>query len=93
MIEALAAKNYGKSRDELIAATGMSEGGGVSKILSELIASGFVREYHAFRKKRKDRLYQLIDPFTLFCLRFGINLYLLTFQLLDLQMVKRFTKL
>ena len=70
VIEALAAKNHGKSRDEIIAATGISEGGGLSKILNELITSGFVREYYAFGKKKKDRLYQLIDPFTLFCLRF-----------------------
>ena len=71
VVEALAAKNYGKTRDEIIAATGLPAGGGLSKILDELIASGFVREYLAFGKKKRDRLYQLIDPFTLFCLRFG----------------------
>jgi hypothetical protein len=71
VIEALAAKNSGKTRDEIIKVTGMSEGGGLSKILNELIISGFVREYHSFGKKKRDRLYQLIDPFTLFCLRFG----------------------
>ena len=71
VIEALAARNYGKSRDEIIAATGIAEGGGLSKILDELKTSGFIREYRAFGKKKKDRLYQLIDPFTLFCLRFG----------------------
>jgi len=71
VIEAIAAKNYGKTRSEISKSSGISEGGGLSKILNELIASGFVREYLAFGKKRKDRLYQLIDPFTLFCLRFG----------------------
>jgi len=71
VIEALAAKNYGKTRDEIISVSGVSEGGGLSKVLNELITSGFVREYHAFGKRKKDRLYQLIDPFTLFCLRFG----------------------
>jgi len=71
VIEALAARNYGKTRDEIIAATGISEGGGLSKILGELTTSGFAREYLAFGKKKRDRLYQLIDPFTLFCLRFG----------------------
>jgi hypothetical protein len=71
VIEALAMKNYGKTRDEIIAEAGMSEGGGLSKVLSELITSGFIREYQAFGKKKRDRLYQLIDPFTLFCLRFG----------------------
>ena len=71
VIEALASKNYGKSREEIIAETGMPEGGGISKVLGELIISGFVREYRAFGKKKRDSLYQLVDPFTLFCLRFG----------------------
>ena len=71
IIEALAAKNYGKTREDLIAATGVSEGGGLSGTLKELITSGFVREYRSYGKKKRDRLYQLIDPFTLFCLRFG----------------------
>ena len=71
VIDALAARNYGKTRDEIIKAAGMSEGGGISKILSELAASGFIRVYQAYGKKKKDNLYQLIDPFTLFCLRFG----------------------
>ena len=71
VIEALAAKNYGKAREEIIASAGMPEGGGLSKVLSELTASGFVREYLAFGKKKRDRLYQLVDPFTLFSLRFG----------------------
>jgi AAA+ ATPase superfamily predicted ATPase len=71
VIEALAAKNYGKTRDEIIAASDISEGGGLSKILGDLTASGFVREYLAFGKVKRDRLYQLIDPFSLFYLRFS----------------------
>ena len=71
VIEALATKNLGKTRSEIITATGMSEGGGLSKVLSELRASGFVRVYLAYNKIKRDRLYQLIDPFTLFCSRFG----------------------
>jgi len=70
VIEALSAKGYGKTREEIITFTGISEGGGLSKVISELITSGFVREYYAVGKKKKDRLYQLIDPFTLFYHRF-----------------------
>jgi hypothetical protein len=40
-------------------------------VLNELITSGFVREYQSFGKKKRERLYQLIDPFTLFSLRFN----------------------
>ena len=71
VIESLAAKNYGKTRGEIIATAGISEGGGLNKVLSELTTCGFIREYHAYGKKKRDCLYQLIDPFTLFCLRFG----------------------
>jgi len=71
VIEALALKNYGKTREEIVAETGISEGGGLSKIFSDLTVSGLIREYRAFGKKKRDSLYQLIDPFTLFCMRFG----------------------
>ena len=71
VIEALAAKNAGKVREEISAASGISEGGGLSKILDELKAGGFVREYLSYGKKKRDRIYQLVDPFTLFYLRFG----------------------
>lgn len=71
VIEALASKNYGRTRDEIINLTGMTAGGGLSKVLCELTVSGFIREYQAFGKRKRDRLYQLIDPFILFSLRFG----------------------
>ena len=51
VIETLAAKNYGKTRDEIIKDSGMPEGGSLSKILDELTTSGFIREYLAFGKK------------------------------------------
>jgi len=70
VIEALGKKNAGKTRDEIIKATGISEGGGLTKVLTDLVISGFAREYVDYGKKTRDRLYQLIDPFSLFCLRF-----------------------
>ena len=70
VIEALAARNAGKTRDEIISAVKMSEGGGLTKVIDELITSGFVREYLSFGKKKRDRIYQIVDPFTLFYLRF-----------------------
>jgi len=73
VINALAAKGHGETREEVAALSGLSEGGGLSKVLEELTVSGFVRRYRAFGKKRKDYLYQLIDPFSLFHLRFNAN--------------------
>ncbi|MCL1896123.1 MAG: AAA family ATPase [Clostridiales bacterium] len=71
VVEALAAKNSGKTRDEISVASGISEGGRLTKLLDELITSGFVREYYSYGKKSRDRIYQLVDPFTLFYLRFN----------------------
>jgi predicted AAA+ superfamily ATPase len=71
IIKALASRKAGKTREEIIAASGLPEGGGLTGALNELACSGMIREYLAYGKARRDRLYQLIDPFTLFHLRFG----------------------
>ena len=70
VIEALAGRNSGKTRDDIVALSKISDGGWLTKVLNELIAGGFVRKYLSFGKKTRNTLYQLIDPFTLFCLRF-----------------------
>ena len=71
IIEALAERNYGKTREDIINATGITCGGGLSKTLNELIANGFIREYQSYGKTKRDCFYQLIDPFILFNLRFS----------------------
>jgi len=43
----------------------------MTKILADLITCGFVQEYLAFGKRKRDRLFQLIDPFALFHLTFS----------------------
>jgi len=68
--EALSRKARGLSREELIAASGLPNGGGATKVLHELEASGFIRRYLPFNKKVKDSLYQLSDFYTLFYYRF-----------------------
>jgi hypothetical protein len=70
VVEALAGKAKGLTRQEILAATGLTNGGGLSKTLTDLTVSGFVRQYRAFGKTRRDALYQLVDPFSLFALRF-----------------------
>ena len=60
----------GMTRDEISAAAGVTNGGTLTKALGELEACGFIRSYRAFGKKSNGSLYQLIDPFTLFYLRF-----------------------
>ncbi len=69
IIRALAQKNMGLTRRELIQFTNLSDGGGLSKVLEELIASGFISKYYPFGKKKK-LLYRLTDEYSLFYLYF-----------------------
>ena len=55
---------------EIIENTKLSDGGGLTRILKELEESNFIRRYKAFGKKKNEGLYQLIDPYSLFYLRF-----------------------
>ncbi len=70
IVEALAEKSKGLTRTELLATTKLSDGGSTSNILDELEHSGFIQRYLPFGKTKKDALYQLIDPYTLFYLTF-----------------------
>jgi hypothetical protein len=65
-VGALSKKRKGLTRQELIEATKISNGGFLSKILIDLERCGFIKMYPPFGKKKKDALYQLIDSFTLF---------------------------
>jgi len=69
VIKALAKKKIGLTREEIIRETKL-QGGGLSAILDELELCHFIRSYNAYGKKTKERLYQLIDFFTLFYLNF-----------------------
>lgn len=70
VIEALAKKGIGLTRADIINETNITDGGGLTKILSDLKLSGFIREYKAYGRKKKDSLYQLVDFFSLFDIRF-----------------------
>ena len=70
VIEALANKGIGLSRSDIIEATKIGDGGSLTKILSDLVISGFIRKYVGYGKKERDSLYQLIDFFSLFDIRF-----------------------
>jgi uncharacterized protein len=66
IIEALANKATGLERKELVEATKLPNGGSITQVLEELQQSGFIRKYLPFGKKKRDAIYQLIDPYTLF---------------------------
>jgi uncharacterized protein len=70
IVEALSQKAKGLTRKEIIASTKLSDGGSTTAVLEELEQSGFIRRYSPFNKGKRDSLFQLIDPFTLFYLTF-----------------------
>jgi uncharacterized protein len=66
VVDALAAKSNGMLRAELLQQSGLPDGGSTSVILEELEQSGFIKRYFPFGKNKREALYRLIDPFTLF---------------------------
>lgn len=70
IITCLKNKGKGMTRLEIIADCGIKNNGRLSTILEELEQCDFIRSYVPFGKQKKDKLYQLIDPFTLFYFRF-----------------------
>jgi uncharacterized protein len=73
VIEALSSKNIGLSRDSILKAIKINDGGSFTKILEELEESGFIRKYNYFGKIKRDVLYQLVDFFSLFHFNFLKN--------------------
>jgi len=66
VIAALSRKKKGLTRDEVVSATGLTNGGGLTDVLKDLELSGFIRRYNAYPRKKNGSLYQLIDSFSLF---------------------------
>lgn len=70
VVEALSTKISGLTRGEIVDETGLKNNGDLSKILKDLVLSGFVRVSGFYKKKKKDTLYQLRDYYTAFYLHF-----------------------
>jgi uncharacterized protein len=70
IVKALAEKPMGLTRTEILEACDLSSGGGVTKLLEELLESGFITEYIPFDKTVKDAIFKLTDEYSLFYLKF-----------------------
>lgn len=70
VVRAIAQKTKGLTRSEIIKYAKITNSGTLTSILDELEKSGFIRRYNPFNKKKKNSLYQLVDFYTLFYLRF-----------------------
>lgn len=70
VVEAIAQKTKGLTRKEILEISGLPNNGATTIILEELEESGFIRKYRPFNKKNRQSLFQLIDFFSLFHLKF-----------------------
>jgi hypothetical protein len=70
IVTALGTKAKGMTRKEVEKHTGLPDGGSLTKALSELELSGFIRKYGSFPRRERGAVYQLTDPYTLYYFNF-----------------------
>ena len=74
VVEALSRKKSGMSRSEIIKATSLPSGNGLTTVLKNLEWCGFIRKFKNYKAARNDNtLYQLVDFFTLFHFNFMVE--------------------
>ena len=73
IVELLSGTGVGLTRQDLAAASGISDGGGLSKALADLEACGMIENYSDFNKKRNGAYYKLIDFYSLFYFKYLKN--------------------
>lgn len=70
VINALSSTRKGMTRLELINKTKLLNNGNFTTLLKELETCEFIRSYYPFGKEKKNKMFQLIDQFSLFYLYF-----------------------
>jgi len=70
IVSALSKTRTGLTRDELINSADIPGGGNLTKALRELEQCGFIEKYSDFTKPKNNAFYRLIDPFTLYWLKY-----------------------
>jgi hypothetical protein len=73
LVITLGKKRMVLTREEIIDLSNLSDGGSITRMLEELEQCGFIRSYYSFGKKQRNKIYQLIDLFSLFYLNFIHN--------------------
>ena len=68
--EVLSRKKGGLTRSEIATESNISSSGMLSKILDDLVISGFVRIYNFYGHKKRECIYQLCDYYSLFYFKF-----------------------
>ncbi len=71
IIKALSTKRKGLTRQEIITATHISNGGGLTRMLNELEESTFIKSFQPIYKEKKETLYRLMDEYSVFYFQFN----------------------
>lgn len=70
IVSLLSGKRCGMTRNELINKGKFVDNGSFGQMLKDLESCGFIRSYNILGKEKKDSIYQLLDPFTIFYYEF-----------------------
>jgi uncharacterized protein len=70
VVNTLAKKWSGITRQEIMAQSKIADGGGLTQVLEELEASSFIARHPVFNKREKGFVYHLADDYSLFYLKF-----------------------
>jgi len=73
IVGALSKTKSGLTRDEIIKSASIPGGGNLTRTLNELEQCGFIEKYSDFTKAKNSAFYRLIDPFTLFWLKYVMD--------------------
>lgn len=73
IIELLATKVKGMTKQEIITALKIEDNGNLTEVLDNLCKCDFLRRYNAVGKKERDVMYQLVDHYCLFYIRYVKN--------------------
>ena len=73
IVETLAKKGVGMTRQELSTASGISDGGGLTKVLTELESCGLISRSYDIRKRRNGDYFKLVDFYSLFYFKYLKN--------------------
>jgi uncharacterized protein len=66
ILKLLCTRKMGLTRNSIVKGTKLSNGGSLTRILTELTESGFITKYQPYGKQERQTLYRLTDYYTLF---------------------------
>lgn len=70
IVELLAKKAKGMTKQEIVSQLKLTDNGNLTEVLDNLCRCDFTRKYSSFGKKERDVMYQLVDNYCLYYLRY-----------------------